>query len=77
MPNIKKEMVRELTKSEQLLLKIGQEVECDMCHQQVLMTDNWKMTAYRDDNGNFVDKKAVCPICQPSAMRNNLLLVSI
>ena len=77
MPNIKKEMVRELTKSEQLLLKIGQEVECDMCHQQVLMTDNWKMTAYRDDNGNFVDKKAVCPSCQPELAINGTLLVSM
>ena len=64
---------RKLTKSEQLLLKIGQEVECDICHHQVLMSNRWKLTAERDSNNNFINKRSVCPTCQPEMS----LLVSI
>jgi len=82
MPRINKNLLpileqRKLTKSEELLTHIGELVYCDMCHQQVLMTDNWKMTAYRDNNGNFIDKKAVCPSCQPELAINGTLLVSM
>ena len=73
----KKNNVRELTKSELLLDKIGEFVICDICHREVLMTTNWMMTARRDSAGNFVDKKAVCPLCQAEVMKNCEILVSI
>ena len=68
---------RRLTKSEQLLLKMGQLVECDICHKQVIMNKSWMLTAKRDNGGRFFDKKAVCPACQSSVAKNGDLLVSI
>ena len=77
MSSSKKDNARELTKSELLLSKIGELVTCDICHREVLMTTGWMMTAQRDSAGNFVDKKAVCPLCQAEVMKNCEILVSI
>ena len=69
--------IRELTKSELLLQKIGELVDCDTCHQQTIMTNQWMMTANRDKDGNFFDNKTVCPQCQPELASNGELLVTI
>ena len=69
--------IHELTKSEILLSKIGQEVECGICHNKVVMGRNWTMTAKRDKYGEFYDKKAVCPNCRPTIERSGALLVNI
>jgi len=70
-------LARELTKSEQLLLKIGELVECDICHKKEIMGTNWMMTAEKDDRGHFINKKAVCPRCQRTVAATGALLVSI
>jgi hypothetical protein len=78
MSTIKNErLFKELTKSELLLLKIGKLVECDICHNQVFMGTNWMMTTKRDNNSKFINKKAVCPNCQPSVLAMGELMVSI
>ena len=65
------------TKSEGLLSKIGQLVECEICHQRVLLTNQWMMTAKRDEFSDFYNKKAVCPICQSELAKNGELLVTL
>jgi len=75
--NKKVTIEHKLTKSEQLLLKMGQLVECDICRQQVITNRSWMLTTKRDSSGRFFDKKAVCPACQFSIAKNGDLLVSI
>jgi len=77
MSNSKNSNTRELTKGEVLLSKIGELVICDICQREVLMTNNWMMTAQRDSSGNFIEKKAVCPACQVEVMKSCDLLVTI
>lgn len=71
------ETTRKLTKSEQLLQRVGDLVLCDICGKQVVMGNDWMMTAERDNKGNFIDKKAVCPKFQPIVSKPGKLLVSI
>ena len=56
------------TKSERLLSQIGKIVECDICHEKVIMGHNWLMTGKRE---------AVCPKCQPALLKSDGLLVTI
>ena len=54
------------TRSEHLLGKIGHKVECDICHQKKVFTNEWKMST---------GKIILCPECQ--AKNKFRLLVSI
>lgn len=71
------EKARPLTKSERLLLEIGNLVECDVCHKQVTMSKRWMLTAKKDIYGNWTDKRAVCPDCQKQVFENGDILISI
>jgi len=42
-------------KAEQLANKIGQKIECDICHQKKVFSSDWKMST---------DKIILCPECQ-------------
>jgi Zn finger protein HypA/HybF involved in hydrogenase expression len=57
-----------LTKSEQLLRKVGQPVECDFCHKNQPFARNWMMTS---------KKEVVCPKCQDKVLKSGELMVSI
>ncbi len=72
-----KRLETKLTKSEQLLLRIGQLVDCDICHEKVIMGSNWLMTAERDNYGEFINKQAICPKCRPSVAKTGVISVSI
>ncbi len=65
------------TKSERLLSQMGKPVECDICREKVTMGSNWLLTAERDNHGDFINKRAVCPKCQPSVAKTGVILVSI
>lgn len=58
-----------LTKSEKLIEKEGELVECDVCgRRSVFNRFTWRM----DDKRN-----AVCPACQPTVAKSGSVLVSI
>jgi hypothetical protein len=71
------EKIRSLTKSEELLTHIGRLVSCDICHKQVVFNRNWLMTADKDTRGNYINKRAVCPGCQPAVVRTGAMVVTI
>jgi hypothetical protein len=71
------EKARPITKSERLLLDIGNLVECDVCHKQVTMSRRWMLTAKKDVYGKWTDKRAVCPDCQKAVYDSGEILISI
>ncbi len=59
---------REITKSEKLSGKIGQNVECSICHKESPFNSQWLMKK---------NKSIVCPKCITSVQQSGELLVSI
>lgn len=56
------------TKSEKLAGQVGQQVACEICHQELTFGPDWLMTS---------GKKIVCPKCQPKVSKEGGLLVNI
>lgn len=56
------------TKCEKLLERLGEKVECDVCHNQKVFNQNWRMSG---------DKAVVCPECQGGVLKVGKVLVNI
>lgn len=56
------------TKSEKLLDRIGQPVECEVCNRQKPFTGTWFMTE---------GKVVVCPECRGEVSKSGKVLVNI
>lgn len=57
------------TKTEKLLDRKGQLIECEVCRRQKLFIGPWMMTA--------PDKVVVCPDCLPGIIKSGKTLVNI
>lgn len=56
------------TKCEQLIRRVGEMDQCDICLKMKIFDRRWMMTE---------NKKIVCPECQDTVARRGGLLVSI
>jgi len=56
------------TRSEKLMDKVGQKIECDSCHKKKTFTSSWRMT-----DGAMI----ICPGCQEKPNFKNKVMVNI